>query len=274
MSVVAVCDKLEMTPQNYHKRRRQRQRRQVDEALLVELVRAERQLQPRLGIRKLRVVLKDQLARAQVKIGRDRCFEVLRAAGLLLSPLPAAYPCTTNAHHCLPLFPNRIKDLKVSSANEVWVADLTYLRTEEGYLYLSLLTDKSSRKIVGYHCGQTLEAEGCLGALAMALADLPAGVHPCHHSDRGTQYCSHAYTNELVARGLSISMTEQDHCAENALAERMNGILKSEYGLGQKLPTQALARKMVDQAVDLYNGRRPHGSLAMRTPALVHSLAA
>lgn len=273
VSVVAVCRKVGMTRANYYARRRQRQRRQVDGDLAVALVSAERKLQPRLGTRKLRVLIQAQLLAAGVKLGRDRLFGVLRAVGLLIEPLAAEYPCTTDSYHCLPVFTNQVKDRTLSKPNEVWVSDLTYLRTEEGYLYLALVTDKYSRKIVGYHCGDTLEAVGCLGALEMALATLPAGVQPTHHSDRGSQYCCHEYVNALVARGLGISMTEQDHCAENALAERMNGILKSEYGLGCKMKAKDQARRAVDEAVSLYNTRRPHTSLGYRFPEVVHSLA-
>lgn len=259
-----------MSRQNYYARRRARQRAVVDAGLITSLVQAERQVQPRLGTRKLRVVLKGALAKAGVAVGRDRFFAVLRGVGLLLAPLPKEYPRTTNSYHCLPVFTNQIKDRVLCQPNEVWVSDLTYLRTAEGFLYLALVTDKFSRKIVGYHCGDTLEAIGCVQALGMALKDLPAWAHPIHHSDQGSQYCCHEYVNELVGRGLTISMTERDHCAENALAERMNGILKSEYGLGQKLKTKAQARQMVDQGVQLYNDRRPHTSLAYQTPAAVH----
>jgi putative transposase len=263
-----------MTPANYYARRKRRQRRRVDGELVVELVRAERRLQPRLGTRKLRVVIQGQLEAAQVKVGRDRLFEILRSAGLLVAPLPSDYPRTTDSYHCLPVFTNQIKDRVLTQPNEVWVSDLTYLRTVEGFLYLALVTDKFSRKIVGYHCGDTLEAVGCIRALEMALAALPEGVRPMHHSDRGSQYCCHEYVNCLAARGLGTSMTGQNHCAENALAERMNGILKSEYGLGQQMQAKAQARQAVDQAVNLYNTRRPHTALGYRYPEAVHSLAA
>ena len=237
-------------------------------------MRAERKIQPRLGTRKLHFLLQGVLAEAGVKLGRDRFLEVLRKQELLLEPKPAKYPRTTNSYHCLPVFSNQIKGLAVSKANEVWVGDLTYVRTEVGFLYLALLTDKSSRKVVGYHCGETLEAEGCLVALKQALADLPTGARPIHHSDRGIQYCCHEYVNCVVDHGLSVSMTETNHCAENALAERMNGILKSEYGLGGEFKTKASAHLAVDQAVHLYNTRRPHTALGYRTPQEAHSLAA
>ena len=263
-----------MSRQNLYARRKKRQRQSVDAEFVVEQVRKERQLQPRLGTRKLQVVLKKEFAEAGVKMGRDRFFEVLRAADLLVPPLKAESPRTTQSYHCLPVFTNRIKDLEVTRPNEVWVVDLTYLRTALGFLYLALVTDKKSRKIVGYHCGDTLEAEGCVKALDRALKELPPGAKPIHHSDRGSQYCCHEYVERLVERGLAISMTERDHCAENALAERMNGILKSEYGLSLEFKTKEGARRAVDQAVHLYNTRRPHTALNFRVPHEVHSMAA
>lgn len=274
VSVSSVCQQLGMSRQNYYERRRGRRRQEVDGELVAALVREERQLQPRLGARKLRVVLRGALAEAGVKIGRDRLLDVLRERDLLVEPRAAEYPVTTSSHHCLPVFANRIKDLVVSKPNEVWVGDLTYLRTEEGFLYLALLTDKWSRKIVGHHCGDTLEAGGCIRALEMALGELPAGAQPIHHSDRGTQYCCHEYVNRLTDRGLSISMTERNHCAENALAERVNGIVKNEYLLGCRFRSKQDARRAVQQAIGLYNTRRPHGALGNRFPQEVHALAA
>ena len=269
-----VCRALGISRQNYYARRRERELRQVDGSLVVALVVAERKIQPRLGTRKLHFMLQAIWKKAGVTLGRDRFFEVLRGQGLLLEPKPAAYPCTTNSRHYLPVYANRIKDLAVSQPNEVWVGDLTYVRTEVGFLYVSLLTDKCSRKVVGYHCGETLESSGCLAALKQAVAGLTAGAKPIHHTDRGSQYCCHEYVNWAEAAGLRMSMTEQDHCAENALAERMNGILKSEYGLGKSFKTKASARLAVDQAVYLYNTRRPHTALDYRTPQAVHALAA
>jgi putative transposase len=262
-----------MSRQNYYARRRVRQAQAVDAGLITELVQAERRVQPRLGTRKLRVVLKGALAKAGVAVGRDRLFAVLRQGGLLLAPLPKEYPQTTDSYHCLPVFANLVKDLKVKQPNEVWVSDLTYLRTAEGFLYLSLVTDKFSRKIVGYHCGDTLAAGGCVRALQMALQDLPAWAHPIHHSDQGSQYCCHEYVQALGQRGLTASMTVADHCAENALAERMNGILKQEYGLGRELATKAGARRAVDQGIWRYNTRRPHTALNYRMPEEVHQSA-
>jgi putative transposase len=263
-----------MTRQNYYARRRVRERRQIDADLVERLVIGERQQQPRIGTRKLHKLFKKTLLDAGVKMGRDRMFEVLRERELLVPARVAEFPRTTHSSHSLPVFRNEIKDLKVTKPNEVWVGDLTYIRTEEGFVYLALLTDKMSRKIVGYDCGDTLEVEGAVRALEGALRQLPADARPIHHSDRGSQYCCHAYVDRLQESGLGISMTESDHCAENALAERMNGILKTEYCLGRSFRTKAAARLAVDQAVHLYNTRRPHTALEFRVPAEVHSFAA
>jgi putative transposase len=259
-----------MTRQNYYARRRQRRRREVDGELVAQLVRRERQQQPRLGGRKLHHRLKAELAGAGVRLGRDRFFAELGRRDLLLKPVRAVYPRTTQSYHNLPVFRNRLKGLEVKRPNEAWVSDLTYLRTREGFLYLALITDRYSRKVVGAHVGDTLEAVGCVQALEVALAQLPAGARPIHHSDQGSQYCSHEYVRRLEAHGLGISMTESNHCAENALAERMNGIFKQEYGLGLEFATKADARRAVPQSIWLYNTQRPHTTLDYRTPEEVH----
>jgi len=263
-----------MSRQNYYARRQHRHRRAVDGGLVAELVVQERKKQSRLGTRKLHHMLKSRLEKAGVRIGRDRMFEELRKRGLLLEPLPAKYPQTTQSYHNLPVFGNRIKDLEVTAPNQVWVSDITYLRTRESFVYLALITDKYSRKIVGWHAGDSLEAQGCVRALERALADLPEGSAPIHHSDQGSQYCCHEYVNRLQQSGLQISMTEMDHCAENALAERMNGILKQEYGLGAELPSKHVAYLAVQQGIELYNTCRPHTALNYRMPAHVHAQAA
>ena len=273
VNVQRVCQKLGMSRQNYYARRRQRRRRQVDGELVAQLVRRERRRQPRLGVRKLHHKLKEELEEAGVKVGRDRMFEELGQRELLVPPLPAQWPRTTQSRHNLPVFRNLVGELEVERPNQVWVSDVSYLRTGEGFLYLSLITDKYSRQIVGWHVAQSLEAAGCVEALAMALAVLPEGARPIHHSDRGCQYCSHEYVERLRERGLAVSMTENNHCAENALAERMNGILKQEYGLGQEFRSQGQCRAAVGQAVWLYNTQRPHTALGYRVPAEVHRLA-
>jgi transposase InsO family protein len=262
-----------MSRQNYYAARRLRQRREVDEELIVELVRSERRMQPRIGGRKLLHLLEPDLNEAGIEIGRDRFFEVLAEHDLLVRPKPGRAR-TTYSRHSLPVFCNLLADKSFSEPNEAWVSDLTYIRTDEGFLYAALITDVVSRKIVGMHIGDSLEAEGCLLALEEALRDLPEGKHPIHHSDRGCQYCCHAYVERLREAGLSISMTEVMHCYENALAERVNGILKQEYELDRTFRTKAQARKAFHQAVWLYNYRRPHMKLAYRFPSDVHEEAA
>jgi putative transposase len=263
-----------MTRQNYYARRKRRQRRQVDGELVAGLVQRERRLQPRLGTRKLYHLLKGELAQAGVRLGRDRMFEEMRQRDLLLEPVPADYPRTTQSYHNLPVFRNLVKDVEVKAPNEVWVSDLTYVRTAEGYLYLALITDKYSRKIVGWNLGDNLEAVGCARALERALEELPPESRPIHHSDQGSQYCCHAYVNRLQTQGLPISMTESNHCAENALAERMNGILKQEYGLGAEFGSKTTVYAVVRQSIELYNTRRPHSALGNRFPAQVHQAGA
>ena len=260
-----------MSRQNYYAVRTLRKRRRVEEDLVVALVRQERSLQPRLGVRKLVVLVKETLAMAAVKLGRDRFFEVLREHELLLEPKRSESPRTTQSYHTLPVFINLIRGREYSEPNEVWVGDLTYLRTEEGFVFLALLTDKVSRHIVGNHCSDSLESIGCQKALEMALKQLPEGRRVIHHSDRGCQYCCHEYVALTRSRGVVMSMTEVDHCAENAMAERMNGILKSEYGLDQWFKTKKQAKKAVEQAIYLYGNRRPHTALNYRFPARVHA---
>jgi putative transposase len=243
----------------------------VDEELLVGLARLERSLQPRLGARKLRVLLERELAQAGALIGRDRFFGVLRKHGLLLEPRRSQTPHTTQSYHTLPVFRNLVKGRQVSLVNEVWVGDLTYLRTEEGFMFLALLTDVMSRHIVGHHFGDSLESIGCQQALQMALKRLPKQMRPIHHTDRGSQYCCHPYVELALGAGLQMSMTEIDHCAENALAERMNGILKCEYGLDRIFASKAQSRTAVEQAIQLYGTRRPHTALDNQFPALVYA---
>lgn len=272
-SISALCARVGMSRQNYYAARRLRTRREIDEDMIMELVRNERRLQPRIGGRKLLYMLQAEMADAGVSVGRDRFFELLAIHNMLVVP-KRARPRTTNSRHSLPVFHNLLAGMELTAPNQAWVSDLTYIRTDEGFLYAALITDAYSRKIVGAHIGDHLEAEGCLEALRIALGDLPAGHHPIHHSDRGTQYCCHAYVDCLRAHGLGISMTEVMHCYENAKAERVNGILKGEYELDQKFRTKAQAIRAFEEAVWLYNYRRPHTKLNYRVPADVHGEAA
>lgn len=265
-----LCRLAKMTPQNYYARRSARRRQDVDVQLVLELVRAERRQQPRLGVRKLYHLIQGELKAAGVKMGRDRLFEEVKKAGLLVERKPAEWPKTTHFNPNLPVFKNLIKDLRLSGRNQVWVADITYIRTEEAFMYLGLITDKWSRKIVGFHLGETLETESPLKALRMALKGLSRGELPILHSDRGCQYASHAYVKRVKEAGLRMSMTEKNHSAENAMAERVNGILKQEYWLDGQFGTKPEARRAVEHGVDMYNNRRPHTNLGLKTPRMVH----
>jgi len=273
LSIKAVCAFVGMSRQNYYAVRRLRKCREINEDLILNLIKRERRMQPRIGARKLLVLLRPEFEDAGVYIGRDRFFALLAEHDLLVEPKPGR-PHTTNSRHSLPVFTNQVAALELTSPNQAWASDLTYIRTDDGFLYASIITDMFSRKIVGAYIGDTLEAEGCLKALDKALADLPADKHPIHHSDRGCQYCCHLYVNRLQDRGLPVSMTEVIHCYENALAERVNGILKQEYELDRTFKTKDQARQAFKEAVWLYNHRRPHVSLKYRIPATVHDEAA
>lgn len=270
MSVSCLCRAVGLSRQGYYKGRRQRRRREVDQEAIVELVKRERRVQPRLGGRKLLVVLKGDMEQMGIRVGRDRFFAVLRREGLLV-PRKRRRARTTDSRHGLRTYPNLYREADIEDVHEAWVSDLTYVRTDEGFAYVSLISDAYSRKIVGYASERTLEATGSVRALRMALGQLPAGARPLHHSDRGIQYCCWDYVGTLQKHGLLISMTQQDHCYENAQAERLNGILKQEYGLGGCFRSRAQAARAVRQAVELYNGRRPHTALGYRTPAAVHA---
>ena len=199
--------------------------------------------------------------------------KVLIDNDLLVDPLPEM-PRTTDSNHPLPLYRNLVKDLQENAPNEVWVSDITDLRTEEGFEYRCLIMDRYSRKILGWNCSENLAAEGAVNALKGALKGLPEEHKPIHHSDQGSQYCCHEYVYHLETRGLQVSMTEENRGYENAYAERFNGILKQEYGLRSTFRSRQHARKTVEQAIDLYSPSRPHASLGYRVPAEGHAHAA
>ena len=261
-----------MTRQNYYKQRRRRQRREVDEALIVELVCRERAVQPKLGGRKLLQVLRGDLADAGLDIGRDRFFAVLGRHELLIERKVRSTR-TTDSRHGFRIYDNLLRDMELTGPHQALVSDITYIRTKEGFLYLCLVMDAFSRAIVGFDCSDTLEREGALRALGQALKQLPAGRGTIHHSDRGGQYCCHEYVQRLQAAGVEISMTQENHCYENAKAERLNGILKQEYGLGGCFGRKCEALRAVSEAVELYNWRRPHQSLGYAMPMQVHKVA-
>ena len=202
--------------------------------------------------------------------GRDRFFDFLRREGLLIRR-KKKYVKTTNSYHYFHKYSNLIRGMEITKPNQVYVSDITYIKTLEGFCYLSLITDACSRKIVGYNLSQSLGIEGCKSALRMALRQKPQGAKLIHHSDRGIQYCSYDYTDLLKKNDIQISMTEQDHVYENALAERVNGILKDEFMLGETLRNYEIAEQLVKESIEIYNEERPHLSLDYDTPSMRHA---
>jgi transposase InsO family protein len=262
-----------MSRQNYYKVRRIRNRRQVDEHLVVELVKRERCLQPRLGTRKLLHILRDELSAASVRIGRDRLFAVLRRYKMLIHRRRGFRPRTTDSRHRFGFYDNLLKEAVLTSSCQAVVSDITYIRTDEGFMYVSLVMDAYSRAIVGYDCSESLAVEGAMGAMRMAIRQLGDCRGAIHHSDRGLQYCCGDYVRLLKNSGMNISMTQENHCYENASAERLNGILKQEYGLGNCFLRKSEVFGALREAVELYNWRRPHQSLGYRVPMEVHAVA-
>ena len=258
-----------MARQKYYKQRQVRERLTVDEELVLELIRRERFHMPRLGCRKLMHRVQPELEVAGVAIGRDRFFALLRRHNMLIAR-PKRGLHTTNSRHGFAVYPNRAKDMQVTGPHQLLVSDITYIRTDEGFMYVSLVMDAYSRKIVGFDSSDSLEMEGVMRAGAMAIKQLPSEAYAVHHSDRGSQYCCGPYIRQLQAAGMGISMTEENHCYENGKAERLNGILKQELGLGASFARKALVAPAVAQAVMIYNQWRPHGKLNMRVPAEVH----
>lgn len=239
--------------------------RQQKNTQLLERVAEIRRYHPRLGTRKLHYLLR----RHPLMIGRDKLFDLLRENRLLIRPR-RAYQKTTLSHHRFRRHPNRLKDgLVPVGPEQVWVADITYLPTRETEGYLALVSDACSRKIVGYSLEDNMKTATVARALNMALKSRKSAGPLIHHSDRGVQYCSAEYQKIHQCHGIQCSMTDGYDCYQNALAERINGILKQEY-LTHKPKDIAEARKMVGEAVRLYNEQRPHLSLKYKTPDEVH----
>ena len=268
MTVADTCKQLKMSRQNYYKHKIKVFERSIDSDFILKQVRKERYFQPCLGCRKLLYLLNDVLKDNGISLGRDRFFDLLREHGLLIEKKKKR-PRTTDSRHNLPLTPNLIKDIKITAPNQVWCSDLTYIRTDENFMYAALITDMHSRKIVGMHIGDSLESIGCVKALEIAAKTILPGQRVIHHSDRGCQYCCHQYMDKLNEYNILASMTEANHCYENAMAERVNGILKQEFELDQKFRTKKQAIAAFYQAIEIYNNRRPHMSLNYRTPAEV-----
>jgi transposase InsO family protein len=272
-SIEIICKGYSLTRDAFYKYKKRYVKRITIEKQVLEIVHKRRRTLPREGARKLMKSLKADFDKHNIKIGRDQLLCILRDNDLLIRRKKYSSR-TTNSHHRFYKYKNSIKDVVIHRSNQVWAADITYIRTIKGFCYLALLTDMYSRKIVGYDLSDSLELTGCVRALKKAIYNNKGLRNLTHHSDRGIQYCSNVYTNELKRKKIAISMTEENHCYENALAERVNGILKDEFYLDQTFASVEEAKRATKNAIKLYNSKRLHLSLNYKIPNNVHQNAA
>jgi len=234
------------------------------------LVDIERKQLPRLGTRKLYHLIKPVMAERDIKLGRDKLFALLKEYGLLIKPRKR-YIQTTMSKHWMKKWPNLTKQLAISEPDQVWVSDITYIKTEEGNSYLNMITDAYSRKIVGYAVDDNMETASMIKALEQAVKQKSnPKASTIHHSDRGLQYCSQEYGSLTTRNNIRLSMTENSDPYENALAERMNRTIKEEFGLDKIVLNRQQVKQVVEESIALYNRKRPHLALKMQTPDEVY----
>lgn len=236
--------------------------------LLAEVKKIRRE-QTKLGGRKVMHELRDALRKCGRGFGRDKFFDLLRYNDMLVKRR-RKYAVTTNSDHPFYKYKNEMTGKNITTSDQVWVSDITYLRTRNGFVYLSLITDAYSRMIVGWNVDSSLAAQSTVKAAKQAIRQCPDLQGVIHHSDRGIQYCCYAYTKMLKAKNIRISMGEAGNCYDNAMAERVNGILKDEYLLDAEFLDLDHAIKATREAIYLYNYKRPHWSLNLKKPAEVH----
>lgn len=271
VSKQSACQWYGISCQAYYQARKRQVKREAEDQLLLTLVRNIRKRHPRMGGRKLRHKLREPMGKLEISRGRDAFFSLLRRHNLLVPPKRSRRRTTRSG---LWRCPNRFSGLEVTHTNQAWVGDITYITTEERFVYLALLTDAYSRFIVGYDLSCSLAAEGSLRALELAFKNASTDnfTDLIHHSDHGIQYASRPYLDLLEKKGVLPSMGEVGNCYENALAERMNGILKNEYALDDLFVSYEHALSAVHDAIWLYNYDRPHLSLDMAVPADLYGL--
>ncbi len=270
ISLARLCRLLGITRQAFYKHFWEVSDVTVEHQLVLSQVREIRLIHPAVGVRKLHHLLQPFLLEHQVKMGRDAIFDLLAANKLLVRKRRRRIS-TTQSHHWLKKYPNLIKDWRPSKPNQLWVADITYVPLTNGFLYLSLITDAYSHKIMGYAVADNLEAVHTTKALQMALNNMEKlPEHLIHHSDRGIQYCSFDYVDMLKESNIQISMTENGDPLENAIAERVNGILKEEYLRHYPLTDLHQLTELMADVIDRYNRLRPHQSINLTTPNVVH----
>jgi transposase InsO family protein len=256
--------------QYYYKYCKEKQARLLIEKDVLSLVHRERKILTRLGGKKLYHQIKPALTANEIKFGRDKLFRLLGEKNLLIKA-KRTYTQTTMSKHWLRKYPNLIKDMVVDAPEQVWVSDITYIKSDEGNCFLNMVTDVFSRKIMGYSIAANMETGSMIKAYEMALKNRKTNkCQLVHHTDRGLQYCSQEYVKLSVENGVRISMTENGDPYENALAERMNRTMKEEFGLGRLLPSRQKAFRLTKEAVEIYNKYRPHLALQMKTPDEVH----
>lgn len=243
----------------------------LQEALIIDLVKSTRRVLPRVGGLKLLIMLQEDFKAHGISIGRDSFFALLGKYDLLIKR-KRKYARTTWSNHHYYKWPDLTQGLEIKSTQQLWVSDITYLRTRQGFVYLSLITDAWSHKIVGYHLSLNLKAQGCLIALDKAIASLKKmpGVILVHHSDRGIQYCCDLYVARLQDMKIQISMTQSGSPYDNSVAERVNGILKTELELEATFKDYNHAVAATHSAIDRYNRIRPHFSCSKLTPEKAH----
>jgi putative transposase len=272
-SITGICQCFGQTRDAYYKNKRRKDKEREAFDKVIAMVKVRRVDQPREGGRKIHEALHDDFEQEGLKIGRDKLFKILSKYGMLVKRKRSGVR-TTDSYHHFHKYKNLIKDLKITKPNQVWVSDITYIRLANKFCYLALITDAFSRKIVGYDVSDTLELAGCLRAFKRAQRHARPAPGLIHHSDRGSQYCSNEYVNLLKKHHVLLSMTEEKHCYENAIAERVNGILKDEFYLDQSFANIRLAKRACINAIKIYNNKRLHLSLGYKIPDEVYKMRA
>jgi putative transposase len=262
------CTLFGVDRQVYYRKIKHRIVKQDKAQLVVNMVLEIRTLMPRIGAKKLYYLLGNDLK--TLKIGRDEFIDILRANHLLILP-KRSYHVTTNSHHRFRKYKNQLLDLQINKPEQVWVSDITYIGKREKPCYLSLITDAYSKKIVGHNVSDNLNTESSLFALRLAVKQRKNKKMPLiHHSDRGLQYCSNEYQKILNKNEIQPSMTQNSDPYENAVAERINGILKQEFYIDKYNQDLPIIKKIIKETVDIYNEKRPHLSNHMLTPNQMH----
>mgnify|MGYP001771062132 CR=1 FL=1 len=242
----------------------------MEAAAIKKMIEPIRKLMPRYGTEKLHLYILPALKEENIKMGRDKFLHFCRERHLLI-PITKQFHITTDSKHFFYKSPNLIESLVPTHAEEVFVSNISYIKLAQGYAYLALVTDLYSKKIMGYSVHHNMKVPMVKEALDMALRNRQY-IHEnvIHHSDRGIQYCCPDYANYAQQKGMVLSTTEKYDPYQNAVAERINGILKYEFVLVKTIPNLRTAKQMIAEAVDLYNNKRRHRSLGMITPNQAH----